>query len=77
MIQKLKENVLHGYYANHSQGEELLTIDLEAVLQEHEVQVALENVGLVSDNKQFVKEVEDLKNKVIRLKEEINTHQEV
>ena len=77
MIQKLKENVLHGYYANHPQGNELLTIDLEAVLQEHEVQVALENVGLVSDNKQFVKEVEDLKNKVIKLKEEINTHQEV
>ena len=77
MIQKLKENVLHGYYVNHPQGEELLSIDLEAVLQEHEVQVALENVGLVSDNKQFVKEVEDLKNKVIKLKEEINTHQEV
>jgi len=77
MIQNLKENVLEGYYADHPQGEELLTIDLEAVLHEHEVAIALENQGLVADNKEFVKEVEELKAYVIRLREEINTHQEV
>ncbi len=76
MINKFKANVLDGYYANHLQGDELLTIDLDAILSEHEVAIALENQGLIVDNKEFVKEVEELKAQVINLKKEVNTHQQ-
>lgn len=71
-IQELVERVMTNYYSNHEQGEQLLIIDLEALVDEGYLVPAGESpYGVLRD------EAENLRDEVRELKAEVEDLEDV